>query len=531
MVPIKTLLPGMFAATTILLIIGVALSSLLIFAWHTGNIAIYFDAYLWHTLQITCLQAALSTLLSILAAIVMAKVLTLVDFRAKSLLLKIMSLTFFLPSLIVVTGIIAIYGQHGWLAKICHWFGLDLHISIYGLQGILLAHIFLNFPYACQLFYHTLMAVPSEQKKLASQLNFSHYIFFKIVEWPRLKRQLLPTALLIFMLCFSSFAIVLALGGGPKYTTIEVAIYQAIRDFELLQAIVLAGLQLICLFLLLVFSNKFNKNSGLNISSVPDDYKLPLSILGYVVTIFILTIGVLFILAPIVAIIVDGIYAFRWSLLTVPLGLAILYSLIIALGSAIVTLLLSLLLLWTNSRLLLKNCLRSSRNLMIVGNLVLMIPSMVLASGFFLIFFPYAEDPLFVSLLMIICNGLTALPFILRVLEIPMYDITRQYSHLAQLLKISGWRHFSIIEYRALKPLLVISFSFAFLLSLGDFGVIALFGEQSINGYSVTTLPYYLYEQIAHYQSGAVTALTLLLLSIALMIIIDRNRTHYDHTK
>ena len=53
---------------------------------------------------------------------------------------------------------------------------------------------------------------------------------FRIVEWPYLRRQLLPTAALrIFMLCFASFATVLALGGGPAATTIELAIYQALE--------------------------------------------------------------------------------------------------------------------------------------------------------------------------------------------------------------------------------------------------------------------------------------------------------------
>lgn len=35
-------------------------------------------------------------------------------------------------------------------------------------------------------------------------------------------------AALIFMLCFASFATVLSLGGGPKATTIELAIYRAL---------------------------------------------------------------------------------------------------------------------------------------------------------------------------------------------------------------------------------------------------------------------------------------------------------------
>src|SRR3546814_18278108 len=50
----------------------------------------------------------------------------------------------------------------------------------------------------------------------------------------------------VFMLCFTSFAVVLTLGGGPKATTLEVAVYQALRfDFDLGRAVTLALVQLL----------------------------------------------------------------------------------------------------------------------------------------------------------------------------------------------------------------------------------------------------------------------------------------------
>jgi len=49
-----------------------------------------------------------------------------------------------------------------------------------------------------------------------------------IVREPWLRRQLPPVAALIYMLCFTSFSTILILGGGPKATTVELAIYQAL---------------------------------------------------------------------------------------------------------------------------------------------------------------------------------------------------------------------------------------------------------------------------------------------------------------
>lgn len=82
---------------------------------------------------------------------------------------------------------------------------------------------------------------------------------FRWVEWPYLRRQILPTAALIFMLCFASFATVLSLGGGPQATTIELAIYQALSyDYDLGRAALLALIQLGCCLGLVVLSQRLN---------------------------------------------------------------------------------------------------------------------------------------------------------------------------------------------------------------------------------------------------------------------------------
>ena len=60
-------------------------------------------------------------------------------------------------------------------------------------------------------------------------------------------REVVPGALLvIFLICTTSFAVALTLGGGPRATTLEVAVYQALRfDFDLGRAVTLALVQLL----------------------------------------------------------------------------------------------------------------------------------------------------------------------------------------------------------------------------------------------------------------------------------------------
>lgn len=523
MLKFKSLLPGISAASLILIILGSALIAIWRFALQSGNVAIYLDSYVLHIVWITFYQALLSTILSLTSAILMAKALSLIEFKGKRLLIKLMPVTFILPALVVVTGLLSVYGQQGVLAYLCQLLHIPFSFSIYGLKGILLAHVFLNFPYACALFYQTLNSVPIEQRQLAAQLNFSTFTFFKLLEWPLLRRQILPMAALIFMLCFSSFAIVLALGGGPKYTTLEVAIYQAVRDFDLLQAALLACVQLLCCLAFIGLMQKINK-TGRNFTVTFSDtnYRLPTANWLKVICMFVIISGGLFIFLPMLTILIQGIFFFRTSLLTFMLLQALLFSIVIAFGSAMIAMLLGLLLLWTNSRLLINQKRQISNRLMLIASLILAIPSMVLASGLFLLLFGYSNNTVFICLLIMLCNGLIALPFILKNLVMPLYDITARYWQLTQSLNINGVAHFYLVDFKGLKSKMLMSFAFAAVLSLGDFGVIALFGGQS-----VATLPYYLYQQISHYhyQESIVTATILLLLSFSLLVVMDYDRT------
>src|SRR5690606_9292146 len=81
--------------------------------------------------------------------------------------------------------------------------------------------------------------------RLSTQLGMGAMASFRFIEGPVLRSVLPGVAGLVFMLCVTSFTIVLTLGGGPRATTLEVAIYQALRfDFDPPRAVVLTMVQL-----------------------------------------------------------------------------------------------------------------------------------------------------------------------------------------------------------------------------------------------------------------------------------------------
>ncbi|VDY35940.1 Sulfate transport system permease protein CysW [Morganella morganii] len=241
------LIPGALASGLLLVVAVSAFGALWFNTPDTDWQQIWDDSYLWHVVRFTFWQAFLSALFSVIPAVFLARALWRRRFPGRTVFLRLCAMTLVLPVLVAVFGILSVYGRNGWLAHISGFLDLDYTFSPYGLQGILLAHIFFNMPLATRMLYQQLDNIATEQRQLAAQLNMNEWQHFRIVEWPYLRRQLLPTAALIFMLCFASFATVLALGGGPAATTIELAIYQALNyDFDIGRAALLALIQLVC---------------------------------------------------------------------------------------------------------------------------------------------------------------------------------------------------------------------------------------------------------------------------------------------
>lgn len=524
--------PGLIAATLIIGVAVLSFSALWIYVPYSKSISqtlvdFYNDSYLWHVVRFTFMQALFSTLLSIIPALFIALALYRREFPGRRLLLKLYAMTLVLPVLVAVFGLLSIYGRQGWLAQLVTFLGFDYTFSIYGLQGILLAHVFFNLPLASRLLLQTLENIAPEQRQIAAQLGMNAYQRFRFVEWPALKRQITPTAALIFMLCFASFATVLSLGGGPKATTIEVAIYQALRyDFDLTKAALMALTQFICCLGIMLISLRIN--SSLPIGNSYNYYWRDstdsrwLKLLDTVLIIF----AVLLIVPPLLAVIIDGINVSTLTVLQQSrLWQSIFTSIQIALGSAFISVSLTMMLLWTSRELDAIGKVHWAKRLELSGMTILAMPAIVLATGFFLFFINRSGLPQTPILLIVLINGLMAIPYTLKVLTQPMYMLAQRYTLISQSLGILGWNRLRWIELSALKRPITQALAFACVLSIGDFGIISLFGNDQF-----TTLPYYLYEQLGAYRSnnGAVTALALLVLCFILFTVIERLSGRYD---
>lgn len=521
--------PGMLAALLLAAIALTALSSLWLHAPDHQWRSLIADRYLWHVIRFTFWQALLSALLSTLPALLLARALYRRRFPGRALMLRCCAMTLVLPVLVAVFGILSVYGRHGWLAQLCNLIHLPYGFSPYGLQGILLAHVFFNLPMAARLLLQALDSIPVEQRQLGAQLGMSEGQFFRLVEWPWLRRQLLPVAALIFMLCFASFATVLALGGGPQATTIELAIYQALSyDFDPGRAALLALLQMVCCLGLVLGSQRLTRALPAGETQAAAWRNHQDTPLRRLTDSLIIGLALLLMVPPLLAVIADGLNSDIGRVITNgAVWQALLTSLRIALGAGLLCLLLTLMLLWSSRELRLRGRQTAAQLLDMSGMLILAMPGIVLATGFFLLINDQLGLPASPYTLVIVANALMAIPYALKVLESPMQDVAERYNRLCLSLDIRGLTRLKLVEGRALRAPIGRALAFACVLSVGDFGVMALFGNDRFR-----TLPLYLYQQIGAYRSqeGAVTALLLLALCFGLFTLIEKLSESDDKT-
>ncbi|MDD9979027.1 MAG: thiamine/thiamine pyrophosphate ABC transporter permease ThiP, partial [Boseongicola sp.] len=198
----------------------------------------------WAAIRFTLWQAAASSLISILLAIPLARALARRQFVGRGLMVTLLGAPFLLPVIVAIFGLIAVFGRNGILNTALEAFGLP-QVSIYGAHGVILAHVFFNLPLAARLILQGWSSIPSERFRLAASLGMSPGAVQRHLEWPMLQRVVPGAFLVIFVICTTSFAVALTLGGGPRATTVELAIYQALRfEFDLTRAAVLSMIQL-----------------------------------------------------------------------------------------------------------------------------------------------------------------------------------------------------------------------------------------------------------------------------------------------
>ena len=176
----------------------------------------------WFTLW----QAALSTILTFLLAAPLTWAVSTFEFKGRRLAMALVTVPFVLPTVVVGSAFVAL----GWRDSI---------------GAILAAHVFFNTAVVVRTVSTLWSRIDPRILEAARVLGASPWQTFRTVTLPLLRPSLAAAASIVFLFTFTSFGVVLILGGF-QYATLEVEIYrQAVTLFDLPLASVLAVIQLV----------------------------------------------------------------------------------------------------------------------------------------------------------------------------------------------------------------------------------------------------------------------------------------------
>lgn len=212
----------------------------------------------WFTLW----QAIASTLLTLLLALPAANVMARYDFPGKRLVRAAIVIPFVLPTVVVGSAFLALLGPQGPVAAV----GIDLRQSVW---AILIAHVFFNYSIVVRTVASYWERIDPSLLEAAQMLGASRTNVFRTVTLPLLRPAIASAASLVFLFTFTSFGIILILGGIGQ-ATIEVEIWrQAIGLVNFEVAAALALLQIVGISTILFLYSRYQERKAVEFAHQP----------------------------------------------------------------------------------------------------------------------------------------------------------------------------------------------------------------------------------------------------------------------
>jgi thiamine transport system permease protein len=495
--------------------------------------------YTWQIFRFTLYQAFISTIVSIAIALPGSYLLANYRFIGKKVIKAICTVPFVLPSILVVLGFVIFYGNSGLLNSfLMTVFKLEegpLKL-LYTFKAVILAHAFYNFPIALILISSYWEQLNYSYEMAAMVLGSRRSTVFRTITLPRLVPIILSSATLIFLFCFSSFAILLVLGGGPKFTTVEVEIFRRARmTLDLEGAATLSLLSITVTLLIVAFyiwtQRLIAYQESIETQTEKRYAKKVTSIWVKILTIIYLLLSTVFILGPLLGIIYrsfrtsltrsgESIFTLKLyrqlfavesvshSVLKVALS-AIISSLIIASITAIIALIISTML---AARLRSKYD-NKNISMEMFAMLPMAVSSVIVGLGYYLIASYIDTSVSMMRVMVILAHVVIASPFILRSILPEYRKIPFSYTQASLTLGATVWQTFFHVELPLLKSALITGSAFAFAISLGELNATLVLADSSM-----ATIPIVMYRLIGSYNFAAACALGSVLIFLCAII-------------
>ena len=220
----------------------------------------------WTALWLSLRLAAITVLFLLPIGIAMGRWLAYRDFAGKGLVEALVALPLVLPPTVFGYYLLVAFGAASPLGQL--WENLFGHQLVFTFEGLLVASIIFNLPFAIQPMQRGFEAIPPEVREAASCCGMTPWQALLRVELPLAWPGILTAMVLSFAHTLGEFGIVLMVGGSiPGETkTIAISIYDRVQAFDdaaagQMSALLLA-LSLVVIALTFAFSRRIGRRLG-----------------------------------------------------------------------------------------------------------------------------------------------------------------------------------------------------------------------------------------------------------------------------
>ena len=457
------------------------------------------DASLRHVVWFTIEQAVISTVATLAIALPATAVLSRHRFRGRALIVAGLTMPFVLPTVVVATAFRAL-GVQGSLA------------------AIVIAHTFFNVAVVVRVVGSSWRGLSRTEEDAARVLGASPWRMFVTVTLPALRPAIIAAASIVFLFCFTSFGVILILG-GPQFATLETEIYrQTAQLLDLRTAAALSVVQLAAVVSALIVAGTMTGRAQ-RVSRPAAPRRLPVGRRARLLLAASVLPALVLVAIPSLDLLrqsfADHAYGYT-HLGTLPLGapetsaVALLNSLRIATVATLMAVLLGLALATALTRPGRRD--PSARVAQSLVVLPLGVSAVTVGFGFLIVFDAPPVDLRTSWWIIPIAHALVALPFVVRATVPVLRAIDPRQREAAALLGAPPWRVWREIDLRAIRRAAAVAAGFAFAISLGEFGATLFIVRPD-----TTTVPVAIYRFLS--RPGATNVDQAMALAAILMVI------------
>ncbi|HUD43493.1 MAG TPA: sulfate ABC transporter permease subunit CysW [Dokdonella sp.] len=192
-------------------------------------------------IRLTLVAAAIAVPLNALFGVAAAWAIAKFDFRGKNLLITLIDLPFSVSPVIAGLVFILLFGAHGWFGA---WLGAHDVRIVFALPGIVLATIFVTFPFVARELIPLMQAQGSSEEEAALTLGAGGWKLFWHVTLPNVRWGLLYGILLCNARAMGEFGAVSVVSGHIRGLTNTMPLHVEVlyNDYQFAAAFAVASL-------------------------------------------------------------------------------------------------------------------------------------------------------------------------------------------------------------------------------------------------------------------------------------------------